>query len=62
MAPLMGRTFVSAFKGYKKNSENSVKIIPLGGLDRIGMNITAFEYGDDIIVVDCGIAFPRMRC
>ncbi len=59
VAPLMGRTFVSAFKGYKKNSENSVKIIPLGGLDRIGMNITAFEYGDDIIVVDCGIAFPE---
>ncbi|MDF2538286.1 MAG: beta-lactamase domain protein [Herbinix sp.] len=35
-----------------------IKIIPLGGLDRIGMNITAFEYEDSIIVVDCGISFP----
>ncbi len=39
--------------------EPSVKIIPLGGLEQIGMNITAFEYGDSIIVVDCGIAFPE---
>ena len=37
----------------------SVKIIPLGGLEQIGMNITAFEYDDSIIVVDCGIAFPE---
>lgn len=37
---------------------NIIKIIPLGGLDRIGMNITAFEYGDSIFVVDCGISFP----
>ena len=36
-----------------------VKIIPLGGLDQIGMNITAFEYEDSIIVVDCGLAFPE---
>ncbi len=36
-----------------------VKVIPLGGLEQIGMNITAFEYGDSIIVVDCGIAFPE---
>lgn len=35
-----------------------LKIIPLGGLHEIGKNITVFEYGDDIIVVDCGIAFP----
>ncbi len=34
-------------------------IIPLGGLDQIGMNITAFEYNDDIVVVDCGLAFPE---
>ncbi len=39
-----------------KNSK--VKIIPLGGLEQIGMNITAFEYEDSIIVVDCGLAFP----
>ena len=35
-----------------------VKIIPLGGMEQIGMNITAIEYEDSIIVVDCGIAFP----
>ncbi|MBQ1850088.1 MAG: ribonuclease J [Lachnospiraceae bacterium] len=33
-------------------------MIPLGGLEQIGMNITAFEYEDSIIVVDCGLAFP----
>lgn len=38
--------------------DNKLKVIPLGGLGLIGMNITAFEYGDSIIVVDCGIAFP----
>ncbi|MCF0142660.1 MAG: RNase J family beta-CASP ribonuclease [Parasporobacterium sp.] len=35
----------------------SVKIIPLGGMEQIGMNMTAIEYGNDIIVVDCGMAF-----
>lgn len=35
-----------------------VHIIPLGGLNEIGKNMTAYECGDDIIVVDCGIAFP----
>ncbi len=40
-----------------KNNE-TVKIIPLGGLEQIGLNITAFEYGDSIIVVDCGVTFP----
>ena len=34
------------------------RIIPLGGLDQIGMNITAYEYEEDIIIVDCGLAFP----
>ncbi|MCR5311870.1 MAG: ribonuclease J [Lachnospiraceae bacterium] len=38
---------------------SKLKIIPLGGLEQIGMNITAFEYGDSIIVVDCGLAFPE---
>ncbi len=40
------------------NKHNKVKIIPLGGLEQIGMNMTAFEYEDSIIVVDCGLAFP----
>ena len=35
-----------------------LKIIPLGGLAQIGMNITAFEYEDNIVVVDCGLSFP----
>ncbi len=39
-----------------------VKIIPLGGLEQIGMNMTAIEYGDSIIVMDCGLAFPVMIC
>ncbi len=38
---------------------DKLHIIPLGGLETIGMNITAFEYGDSIIVVDCGVAFPE---
>ena len=43
----------------KKIPESSkLKIIPLGGLEQIGMNITAFEYEDSIIVVDCGLSFP----
>lgn len=36
----------------------SVKVIPLGGLEQIGMNITAFECDDSIVVVDCGMSFP----
>ena len=38
---------------------SKLKIIPLGGLEAIGMNITAFEYEDSIVVVDCGLAFPE---
>ena len=43
----------------KETNTASLRIIPLGGLEQIGMNITAFEYEDSIIVVDCGIAFPE---
>lgn len=43
----------------KDNRKEKVKIIPLGGLEQIGMNITAFEYRDSIVVVDCGMAFPE---
>ncbi len=35
-----------------------LKIIPLGGLNEIGKNMTAYEYGNDIIVIDCGMGFP----
>ncbi len=38
---------------------SNLKIIPLGGLEQIGLNMTAFEYEDSIIVVDCGLAFPE---
>ncbi len=43
----------------KKTEHGKLKIIPLGGLEQIGMNITAFEYEDSIIVVDCGLSFPE---
>ena len=54
-------------RGYKsrKNSEefkfkkSPLKIIPLGGLLEVGKNITVFEYEDEIVVVDCGLAFPE---
>ncbi|MCR5516176.1 MAG: ribonuclease J [Lachnospira sp.] len=42
----------------KKEANATLKIVPLGGLEQIGMNITAFCYEDSIIVVDCGLKFP----
>ena len=39
--------------------QEKLKIIPLGGIQEIGKNITVFEYGDDIVLVDCGLAFPE---
>ena len=44
----------------RKENKNSsgLKVIPLGGLEQIGLNMTAFEYEDSIIVVDCGLSFP----
>ena len=42
-----------------KEQSERLKIIPLGGLEQVGLNITAFEYGDTIVVVDCGMAFPE---
>ena len=42
-----------------RRATSKLKIIPLGGLEQIGMNITAFEYGDSIVVVDCGLSFPE---
>ena len=43
----------------KKENVGSVRVIPLGGLEQIGMNITAIEYDDSIVVVDCGLSFPE---
>ena len=42
-----------------KTGNERVRIVPLGGLEQIGMNITAFETEESIIVVDCGLAFPE---
>ncbi len=39
--------------------KNTLKVIPLGGLEEIGKNMTVFEYGDSMFVVDCGLAFPE---
>lgn len=43
----------------KNVKHEKLKIIPLGGLEQIGMNITAFEYENSIVVVDCGLSFPE---
>jgi len=43
----------------KNNSNNSLKLIPLGGVNEIGKNMTLLEYGNDIIVIDCGVSFPE---
>jgi len=40
-------------------NQQPVKLIPLGGLNEIGKNITVLEYKDDIIIIDCGLAFPE---
>ena len=56
------REKISYSKTEKKDFEfkkENLKIIPLGGLQEIGKNMTVFEYGDEIIVVDCGLAFPE---
>ena len=42
-----------------KLKRERLKIIPLGGLEEVGKNMTVFEYGDDMILLDCGIAFPE---
>lgn len=39
--------------------KNTLKVIPLGGLEEIGKNMTVFEYGENMFVVDCGLAFPE---
>jgi ribonuclease J len=43
----------------KTEKRDNLKIIPIGGLGLIGMNMTAFEYNNSIVVVDCGLAFPE---
>ena len=62
----LNSTSIASVNKSKKNEEldfkfkaEKLKIIPLGGLQEIGKNITVFEYGDDIVIVDCGLAFPE---
>ena len=45
-------------KAKAKNKKPALRVIPLGGVGEIGKNITVLEYGEDIIVIDCGVAFP----
>lgn len=54
-----GRRSASSGKGSKKRTPTSpVKIIPLGGLNEVGKNMTVVEYENDIVIVDCGLGFP----
>ena len=48
----------NAKKVVKETAKSPLKIIPLGGLEEIGKNCTVFEYENEMIVVDCGLAFP----
>ena len=53
---------ITKTKGDDRKEEThlaKLRIIPLGGLGEVGKNMTAFEFGDDIVVVDCGSIFPR---
>ncbi len=53
-----GKNKKSFLPKQKNRDEKKLKVIPLGGLNEIGKNITAFEYGNDIMLVDCGLSFP----
>jgi ribonuclease J len=46
-------------KNQNQNNTSNLKVIPIGGLGLIGMNITAIEYNNTIVVIDCGLAFPE---
>ncbi len=52
-------SFKNMVKRTKSNAHSDLKIIPLGGLNEIGKNLTAFEYNNQIMIVDCGMSFPE---
>ena len=56
-AKFMRRFILVANKQTKK-----LRVIPLGGVDEIGKNMTAIEYGEDIVIIDCGSISPRRIC
>ena len=58
LLPKTNEKNVAIQEGFSFKKEN-LKIIPLGGIHEIGKNITVFEYGNDIVLVDCGVAFPE---
>ena len=45
-------------KPKEKKDKGKIRIIPLGGLNEVGKNLTVIEYNDDIMIVDCGLGFP----
>ena len=46
----------------KVRKEPALKVIPIGGLNEIGKNMTLLEYNDQILIIDCGMSFPTMKC
>ena len=46
-------------RGKSKGPKTKLRVIPLGGLEEIGKNMTILEYGEDIVVIDCGMSFPE---